>query len=115
MKMTEKIIIDGVDVSGCKQYEHLLKDRSFLDCDCKRIMTCNGASAICKGYNCYFKQLARKTEECERMKKALNEIRDYELERLDVEWDEYEVERSRIEYNSIIDHVEVGLGEIEDE
>lgn len=67
--MAEKIIIDGVDVSGCKQYEHLLKDRSFLDCDCKRIMTCNGASAICKGYNCYFKQLARKTEECEKYKK----------------------------------------------
>lgn len=65
--MTDKepIIIDGVDVSKCKYLPY-----------------CNDKQGNCAFEpNCYFKQLARKTQECEELKeendrysKALEEI-----------------------------------------
>lgn len=64
--MTDKqIIIDGVDVAGCKHYEK----HTFYDCN----ETCEDNGAIvcinCKdNLNCYYKQLARKTQECEELK-----------------------------------------------
>lgn len=62
--MTDKqIIIDGVDVSGCFHYktqscvaDYLLTDLDFSNAKC----ACSP--------NCYFKQLARKTAECEELK-----------------------------------------------
>ena len=65
--MTEKqIIIDGVDVSKC---EHLYKE---IDC-----LAHIDFSECCEGYNpsygycpntdCYYKQLARKEQECEEL------------------------------------------------
>lgn len=65
--MTDKqIIIDGVDVSGCKHYknrnciaDYLLTDMDFSEAKCE----------LCK--NCYFKQLKRKERECEELKKQL--------------------------------------------
>ena len=53
MKMTDKqLMIDGVDVSGCVQFTQ--------EGDC-----CNLGGG-CKGWpNCYYKQLARKTQELE--------------------------------------------------
>ena len=64
----EKIIIDGVDVSGCKEYIWALSHVCNL---------VNGRTDKfeCNYYpNCYFKQLARKTQECEELKKKLREL-----------------------------------------
>ena len=58
----EQIIIDGVDVSGCKEYIWALSHVCNL---------VNGRTDKfeCNYYpNCYFKQLARKTQECEELK-----------------------------------------------
>ena len=71
----EEIIIDGVDVSGCSLYEDNPKYRMWGTCDCMRSMVDQSgydelAGAECKGYNCYYKQLKRKEQECEELKKA---------------------------------------------
>lgn len=65
MKDREQIIIDGVNVGECKHYER----HSFYDCN----ETCEDNGAIvctnCEDNpDCYFKQLARKTQECEGLK-----------------------------------------------
>lgn len=52
----EQIIVDGVDVSGCKYLPY-----------------CNDKQGNCAYEpNYYFKQLARKTQECEELKEELN-------------------------------------------
>ena len=45
----------------------------------------------------------------------LEKIRAYELNSLDVDWDEYEQHACDTEYSPIIDYVEFALGEKEDE
>ena len=62
----EQIVIDGVNVSGCKYLN------TFSDCDGYHYY-CDLADDIkneyCEHYKeCYFKQLARKTQECEELK-----------------------------------------------
>ena len=53
----EQIIIDGVDVSKCKDYHP------------KNRFTCHPYICNChQKPNCYFKQLARKTQECGELK-----------------------------------------------
>lgn len=58
--MTDKqTIIDGVNVYGCVQFIQEEEDYCNL-----------GGS--CKGWpNCYYKQLVRKTQECEELKKEI--------------------------------------------
>ena len=59
--MTDKepIIIDGVDVSKCKYLPY-----------------CNDKQGNCAFEpNCYFKQLARKTQECEQKQKIIEELK----------------------------------------
>ena len=53
--MTDKeIIIDDVDVSGCKHY------------DPEQYFKCNISCCHCEeNPNCYYKQLKRKEQECE--------------------------------------------------
>lgn len=65
-----KVIIDGVDVSKCKHFKNrtciadsLLTDMDFSEAKCE----------LCK--NCYFKQLTRKTQECEGIKKQLDRFK----------------------------------------
>lgn len=60
------------------------------------------------------KQLVSKEQECERLKKYLNQIRDEELSYLDIEWDEYETSARQEDYSNIITLVERALGEIDD-
>ena len=62
MKMTdkEKIIIDGVDVSEC----------AYFDYENEGTKECYAYSNECEANNCYFKQLARKTQECEELEKT---------------------------------------------
>lgn len=83
--MTDKkqIIIDGVDVSKCI-------------CCLRICTTTKKPEAICNEYaycsqtpNCYFKQLARKTQECESLKEELNLLKNNEdllLSKLQVLW-----------------------------
>lgn len=69
--MTENkpIIIDGVDVSECKYYNE--------DCEDNNVYGCVLCADI---YNCYFKQHARKTQECEELKKTINEAEKSKLD-----------------------------------
>ena len=61
--MTDKkqIIIDGVDVSGC---EYLKYDK----------IGCYADDCYCLGNDCYYKQLARKTQECEEKDERIIEL-----------------------------------------
>ena len=55
----EQIIIDGVDVSRCKYLPY-----------------CNDKQGNCAFEpNCYFKQLARKTQECEELENKIKKLR----------------------------------------
>jgi len=77
--MTEQTIINGVDVSGCLYYKdkqciitHFVSGNRTLEDKCKLAP------------NCYYKQLQRKTAECEKLKnelkiatEALDTILDY--------------------------------------
>ena len=68
--MTDKQIMDDVDVSGC---EHLTEIQGCWLSTCDYLKhKGNITSKVCKyNPNCYFKQLARKTQECEELKKQL--------------------------------------------
>lgn len=71
--MTENkpIMIDGVDVSECDKYPLHNKWQG-------NIILCSGG---CEKYpNCYFKQLARKTQECEELKNIINEAKNSGLD-----------------------------------
>lgn len=107
--MTDKqeMIIDSVDVSECKNYNGSI----VMDCLLYPLQT----DACKNNPNCYYKQLQRKTAECQRMKYFLNKIRNFELESLDVDWDRYEQEKGCTDFSPIITYVEQGLGEIEED
>lgn len=66
----EQIMIDGVDVSVC-----ILRRRKEPNCT-----VCNGYSSKvfefdCSDFkNCYFKQLSRKTAECEKYEQLFDEL-----------------------------------------
>lgn len=63
--MTDKQIINGVDVSWCIHSNDNNNDE------------CNITGMLCKHYsNCYYKQLKRKEQECEEYKKKLDNIQD---------------------------------------
>ena len=59
----EQIIIDGVDVRKC---EYLKESFTGLIC-----ADCNKSNDCSKSPNCYFKQLARKEQECKELKEKL--------------------------------------------
>lgn len=66
--MTDKqeIIIDSVDVSECKNYNGSI----VMDCLLYPLQT----DACKNNPNCYYKQLQRKTAECEELKNTLNKL-----------------------------------------
>ena len=67
----EQIIIDGVDVSGCKKYEHeIVRCNATL----KNMCFCGGRCTDKKNADCYFKQLKRKEQECNKYKQTITEI-----------------------------------------
>ena len=67
--MTDKqIIIDGVDVSGCNCLGVKLTKKHM--CICDSIDFCNEEP------NCYYKQLKRKEQECNKLKQTLAEIKE---------------------------------------
>ena len=66
----KQIIIDGVDVSECNFCEW--KSSDIPQC---RIRLAS-FEPTCKGYNCHYKQLKRKEQECEELKQTLAEIKE---------------------------------------
>ena len=69
----EQIIIDGVDVSKCEFYMHYDYGKFSHGCSLHKDMfglpVCCDIADCCK--DCYFKQLARKTQECEELKSQI--------------------------------------------
>ena len=76
--MTDKqIIIDGVDVSGCKRYEHeIVRCNATL----KNMCFCGGRCTDKKNADCYFKQLKRKEQECNKFYIQLKADEEYHEE-----------------------------------
>lgn len=68
----EQIIIDGVDVSGCEYLKPYNYGTQFsCCCDNSKPSTptrITGRGGCMYNLNCYYKQLARKTQECEELK-----------------------------------------------
>lgn len=96
--MTDKQILDNVDVSKC---ESIGTDGwcSFWEENCA------------KNPDCIHKKYLRKEQECDRLKWYMQEIRNQELSHLDIEWDEYETHCVNTEYSNIINLVEEALEE----
>ena len=68
--MTDKIIIDGVDVSNCNYYSEMEFIRNYNGYT-EYPDYCNISNSACSEHpNCHYKQLQRKTAECEELKKA---------------------------------------------
>lgn len=76
--MTDKQVIDGVDVSGCKYLYIVYPDNKFNNKSgcyaeserCVKMTRCKNCP------NCYYKQLKRKEQECEKLKQTLTEIKE---------------------------------------
>ena len=66
----EEIIIDGMDVSGCEY----VCNTAFGNIGCK--LPFSEEIHCCNIPNCYFKQLARKTQECEELKRKVELMMD---------------------------------------
>ena len=103
--MTDKqIMIDGVDVSGCKHY----KNRTCIADYCLTDMPFGEAKCELNS-NCYYKQLKRKEQECKKLKeyfetakeasncnlKALGEMTEW-ADKLDEENDQLKAERDEL-------------------
>lgn len=75
----EQIIIDGVDVSECEFYVHYDYGKFPHGCSLHKDMfglfVCCDVADCCK--NCYFKQLNRKTAECEKLQEQISKIKEY--------------------------------------
>ena len=91
--MTEKIIIDGVDVSGCKKYEHeIVRCNATL----KNMCFCGGRCTDKKNADCDFKQLKRKEQECEELKKNVEHWKmEYKEAKAKGEWT-YDLVKKRL-------------------
>src|SRR5574344_716802 len=64
-----------------------------------------------KEYISPIKQISDLTQQNKQMREALEKIRSYELQSLDIDWDEYEVRCRETDYSPIITYCEIGLGE----
>lgn len=83
----EPIWMDGVDVKNCKGIDLSLSP--LVKCKSLKFKTSDGgiAGIWCSDHtNCYFKQLARKTQECEELEEKLacqininNHLADYQV------------------------------------
>lgn len=71
----EPIYLDGVDVSECLFYQSNFEE----DYDVKIKHFCSNWHNSCESVNnsnCYYKQLARKTQECESLKEEIEILKD---------------------------------------
>ena len=65
--INKSIIIDGVDVSEC---EKINTCSNKIKCVILQDDVCE-INPYCEGYNCYYKQLKRKEQECEELKSKI--------------------------------------------
>lgn len=73
--MTEsELIIDGVDVSKCKDLDREYAPNYPEIGGYDWFNECKETSTYCEGRNCLFKQLARKTQECEELKNTITNL-----------------------------------------
>ena len=95
----EPIMINGVDVSKCEFYMHYDYGKFSHGCSLHKDMfglpVCCDIADCCK--DCYFKQLACKTAECEKYKQALINI-----EKLVSKWYENEVIQYQSDYDEFL-------------
>lgn len=63
----KKTIIDGIDVSGCEHCVKMTKYRCIIQRDVYKYL-CE------ENPNCYYKQLKRKEQECEKLNKQVNDL-----------------------------------------
>ena len=70
--MTDKqIIIDGVDVSGCKKYEHeIVRCNATL----KNMCFCGGRCTDKKNADCYYKKWKRDEQKLDKIKKTCSKF-----------------------------------------
>ena len=78
----EQIIIDGVDVSECVSFDKL-NGQNICCYEDTREDKISFANFCVENKDCYFKQLARKTQECEELKKELDKEHLLMLEKQD--------------------------------
>ena len=100
----KQIMVNDVNVSGC---EHLTEIRGCWLSTCDYLKhKGNITSKVCKyNPNCYFKQLARKTAECEQKEKELKELkRQYKLSCLDCEYKNTKTDADR--YREALEEIE---------
>lgn len=71
--MTDKIIIDGVDVTNCNQRIECLNDNNDVQCMMNKIYTEDYIiTSICKDNpNCLYKQLQREKQKVKKSKEDL--------------------------------------------
>lgn len=73
--MTDEIIINGVDVSGCRYFKKdEIQGELIINCQNAATLTFNCSHAS----NCYYKQLKRKEEECESLKEKYSKYEELE-------------------------------------
>lgn len=107
--MDNEIIVDNVDVSSCK---------SFCENYGEYHQGCWEDNEICYLHNnhcsdnkdCYYKQLLTEQANNKKLVEIIEKIRNYELQSLDIDWDEYEVQCRETDYSPIITYCEEGLG-----
>lgn len=80
--MTDKQIIDGVDVCGCNFLGVKLTKKYMCMCD--------GIDFCSDEPNCHYKNWQRKEQECDKLKQTLAEIK--ELMEIEIECKTYEIE-----------------------
>ena len=75
--MTDKqIMIDGVDVSGCKYYVENNGIEAQGCYELTDLCECNNENEFCdNNSNCYYKQLKAKEQECKKLKEDLIEAK----------------------------------------
>lgn len=106
----EQIIIDGVDVSECLFYQSNFEE----DYDVKIKHFCSNWHNSCESVNnsnCYFKQLARKTQECEELKEEYTELKLENKELYRILAGLKEVRKLKDRYRKALDEIEQELKE----
>lgn len=107
--MTEKMIIDGVNVSKCQYYDDEVKFCALSYTGADGLLKNTKNPKRCqKSPNCYYKQLARKTEECKDLYKA-NEEKNELLQKLgisasgEVKRVKYYIDKLNSQYKAVVE------------
>lgn len=76
----KKIVVDGIDISECEHAcinTSLFKEKTLVQCSAFFLENEDSCCDCSDNPSCYYKQLKRKEQECEELKKTLIEIKEY--------------------------------------